>query len=75
MKGCIFILERRLYNPVLPLKGKKIPSKHMDAKSTLIILFCATWHPEVLGSEHRICSETPSSVTLASSLLEPMASL
>lgn len=48
-----YLYFRRLYNPVLPLKRGENPSKHMHAKSALIILFCATWHSEVLESEHR----------------------
>lgn len=50
----VYLYFRRLYNPVLPLKGgKKTTSKHMGAKSALIISFCATWDSEVLESAHR----------------------
>lgn len=56
----VYLYFRRLYNPVPPLKRKeKNPSKHMDAKSALLILFCATWYSEVLESEHRTDSGHP----------------
>lgn len=51
-KGCIFTLQKIIQPSAAFEKEKKNPSKHMDAKSALIILFCATRHSEVLESEH-----------------------